>query len=153
MCLVAQKMSGDPRSQGNRSNMVFGWSIYCRKSRVWYGMVCKHWSQCQAWHFLVCSPLSLLYHTLMYLHSNMTTRLLIFNCTSGCLGKEFLATILNTVDVQLWHPLKALTIIQKTSLIMSYFAPTWSMWTAVGSSQVSNFSYVQERPDYSKSLS
>ena len=103
MCLVAQKMSGDPRSQGDRSNMVFGWSTYCRKSRVWYGIVCKHWSRCQARHFPVCSPPSLLYHTLTYLHSDMTTRLLIYNCTSGRLGKEFLATILNTVDVQLRH--------------------------------------------------
>ena len=31
----------------------------------------------------------------------MTTRLLIFNCTSGRSGKEFLATILDTIDVQL----------------------------------------------------
>jgi folylpolyglutamate synthase len=41
------------------------------------------------------------HHALMCLCSESTTRLLIFNCTSGRSGEGFLATILDTIDTQL----------------------------------------------------
>ena len=40
-------------------------------------------------------------HALTYLCSESTTRVLIFNCTSGRSGSGFLTTILDTIDLQL----------------------------------------------------
>ena len=37
------------------------------------------------------------------LFSDMTTRILVFNCTSGRSGSDFLATILDTIEAQLRH--------------------------------------------------